>query len=329
MPRLLPDATHYIPVHPATEGWDVQRLVVERHYFPAPEKCDRNIALLWSHSNGFNKESLHPLMRHFIEYIRQHRPQYNSTNFTFVVWEARNHGDSARLNQGTFRDTYVWFDNVMDTKQVIDVMELKKDHDKLFGVGHSFGATSMLLCEFFYPRTFDGLCLIEPVIGDNIDDVVVREQYPTMASAKRRDTWDSFDDALNLMQQRRFWKRFDPEVLDLYVRYGMYKREDGKVTLKCPKEQETHNFRMQTYARTTGFRSLPTLKIPTDFIYAKESVFLLPGHEGDITSKTKYAKVTWAEGTHMAPNERPKEFAPIITAAFDRAMAEAIPSSRL
>lgn len=25
------------------------------------------------------------------------------------------------------------------------------------------------------------------------------------------------DDALNLMQQRRFWKRFDPEVLDLYV----------------------------------------------------------------------------------------------------------------
>lgn len=31
----------------------------------------------------------------------------------------------------------------MDTKQVIDVMELKKDHDKLFGVGHSFGATSM------------------------------------------------------------------------------------------------------------------------------------------------------------------------------------------
>lgn len=48
-----------------------------------------------------------------------------------------------------------------------------------------------LLCEFFYPHTFDGLCLIEPVIGDNIDDVVVREQYPTMASAKRRDTWDS------------------------------------------------------------------------------------------------------------------------------------------
>lgn len=51
--------------------------------------------------------------------------------------------------------------------------------------------TVRLLCEFFYPRTFDGLCLIEPVIGDNIDDVVVREQYPTMASAKRRDTWDS------------------------------------------------------------------------------------------------------------------------------------------
>lgn len=105
MPRLLPEATHYIPVHPATEGWNDQRLVVERHYFPAPEKSNRCIALLWSHSNGFNKESLHPLMRHFIQYMRQYRPQYNDTSFTFVAWEARNHGDSARLNQGTFRDT--------------------------------------------------------------------------------------------------------------------------------------------------------------------------------------------------------------------------------
>ena len=46
-----------------------------------------------------------------------------------------------------------------------------------------------LVCEFFFPKTFDGLCLIEPVIGDNIDDVEIRALYPTMASKNRRDTW--------------------------------------------------------------------------------------------------------------------------------------------
>lgn len=35
-----------------------------------------------------------------------------------------------------------WFDNALDTKQVIDKMKLKK-YDQLIGVGHSFGATSM------------------------------------------------------------------------------------------------------------------------------------------------------------------------------------------
>ena len=46
-----------------------------------------------------------------------------------------------------------------------------------------------LVCEFFFPKTFDGLCLIEPVIGSNIDDVEIRAQYPTMSSKNRRDTW--------------------------------------------------------------------------------------------------------------------------------------------
>ena len=56
---------------------------------------------------------------------------------------------------------------------------------------YSLLSVHRLVCEFFFPKTFDGICLIEPVIGSNIDDVEVRAKYPTMASYKRRDTWDS------------------------------------------------------------------------------------------------------------------------------------------
>ncbi|KAI9492049.1 hypothetical protein BDB00DRAFT_766060 [Zychaea mexicana] len=190
MPRLIPTLSRSIPVHPATDGYKTQKLAVEKHVFPAPKPATQKYAFMWSHSNGFNKETLHPAMRNFANHLRS-QAKFDHTDIDFVAWEARNHGDSARMNQGTFIERYSWFDNVMDTKQVIDKMELKKGYDKFFGVGHSFGATSMLVCEFFFPKTFDGLCLIEPVIGDNIDDVEIRAQYPTMASKNRRDTWAS------------------------------------------------------------------------------------------------------------------------------------------
>lgn len=74
-----------------------------------------------------------------------------------------------------------------------------------------------LLCEQFFPKTFDGLALIEPVMRKELAPLPVREKYPEMASKKRRDTWPSREECLKQLAQRPFWKRFDPEVLQLYV----------------------------------------------------------------------------------------------------------------
>lgn len=106
MARLIPRLSRIIPVHPATEGHDVQKLAVEMHEFLAPARQGNSnrIAVLWSHSNGFHKESLHPLIRHFVQYLRR-QPQYNYSDIHCVAWDARNHGDSARLNEGTFKNT--------------------------------------------------------------------------------------------------------------------------------------------------------------------------------------------------------------------------------
>ncbi|KAG2225786.1 hypothetical protein INT45_011454 [Circinella minor] len=323
MPRLIPTLSRVIPVHQATHGYKVQKLAVEKHVFPAPKATTQKYAFLWSHSNGFNKETLHPLMRHFLNHLRS-QSHFDTIDIEFVAWEARNHGDSARLNDGTFLDRYNWFDNVMDTKQVIDTFELNIGYDKFIGVGHSFGATSMLVCEFFFPKTFDGLCLIEPVIGGNIDDVEIRAQYPTMSSKNRRDTWANREECFQKLSPRPFWKKFDPEVLNLYIDYGMYETPDGKYTLKCPKTQEFHLFDIQSYARTTGYRSLPTLSIPVHMIYAFGSPFLLPEHVTDITSKSPLITVEHIEGTHMVPNENPKGMAPHIAKIVNRVLASPV-----
>lgn len=103
--RLLPTKTTTIGVHPGTLGYQVQKLVVEQHCFRAPHQpALRNVALLFSHCNGFNKETMHPLIRRVVAGIHQ-QDQYKQTDLSVFAWDARSHGDSARLNEGTFLDS--------------------------------------------------------------------------------------------------------------------------------------------------------------------------------------------------------------------------------
>lgn len=101
---LVPTSKHNIPVHPSTDGWQKQQLSVERHEYPAKSNTNQKLAFLFSHSNGFHKESLHPLMRRFINHLRSLK-EYDQTDITMVAWDARTHGDSARLNEGIFEDS--------------------------------------------------------------------------------------------------------------------------------------------------------------------------------------------------------------------------------
>lgn len=97
---LSPDKVDIIPVSQVTAGYKNQKLVVNFHEFPV-KNSNRKVCFLFSHSNGFHKESFHPLMSRFIKYLRSLK-EYEKTSITFVSWDARNHGDSARLNEGTF-----------------------------------------------------------------------------------------------------------------------------------------------------------------------------------------------------------------------------------
>lgn len=48
-----------------------------------------------------------------------------------------------------------------------------------------------ILLEFFYPNTFDGLCVTEPVMSRIMVDAEIRAMFPVLASRKRRDEWAS------------------------------------------------------------------------------------------------------------------------------------------
>ncbi|KAI9340116.1 Alpha/Beta hydrolase protein [Pilaira anomala] len=310
--RLIPTSTHVIPVHSATDGWETQKLAVERHEVPAKTKANRKVAFLFSHSNGFHKESLHPLIKRFIDHLRSLK-EYDQTDITIVAWDARSHGDSARLNEGTFLESYRWFDNAMDTKKVIEEMELDQGYDQLIGVGHSFGATSMIILEFFYPNTFDGLCVTEPVFADKLHDGEIRAMIPTLASGKRRDEWPNREECRKSLLKSKFFQSFHPEVLDNYVNYGMYDTEKGTIKLKCPKECEYHIFKYYNYDTYVAFKSLQLLKVPTHFVFANGSNFAGLESTNSIADQNP-EKITleYVDGSHMVPNETPEVLLPHI-----------------
>ncbi|KAI9483916.1 MAG: Alpha/Beta hydrolase protein [Benjaminiella poitrasii] len=319
---LEPTSTHIIPVHPSTEGANIQKLVVNKHEFPGSRQgSNRKVAFLFSHSNGFHKEAFHPLMSRFIKYLRNLK-EYVDTDITFVSWDARNHGDSARINEGTYQEAYRWFDNAMDTKQIIDDMGLDINYDQFIGVGHSFGATSMLLCEFFYPNTFDGLCVIEPVLSTFMIENEFRVQLPMLSSRKRRDEWPSREECKESLLKKHFFKLLHPEVFDNYVNYGMYETKQGTIKLKCEREQEFHVFRWSQYDTYTAYKSLNALKIATHFVYALDSNFMAPDDTSIIANENKkYISLEFVEGTHMVPNENPDIIIPHIMKTIEQANA--------
>lgn len=104
MPKLEVTKSYTIPAHESTKNGPLLQLVVEQHSFPAkaPTAATRTVNVLWSHANGFHKETLHPLMRRV---ANQLKTDYRNINFEFYGWDAHNHGDSARLNEKHLPDT--------------------------------------------------------------------------------------------------------------------------------------------------------------------------------------------------------------------------------
>jgi hypothetical protein len=98
MPKLEVAKTYTIPAHEATANGPNLKLVIEQHSFPAkaPTTTTSTVNIIWSHANGFHKETLHPLMRRVAQQLNK---DYRNTNFEFYAWDGRNQGDSARINE--------------------------------------------------------------------------------------------------------------------------------------------------------------------------------------------------------------------------------------
>jgi len=159
----------------------------------------------------------------------------------------------------------------------------------LVGVGHSMGASAIILTRTIYPFvSWSSAILVEPMFL-HPKFLEATWKFLLEGAAKRRDVWSSREEADKLFRERSF-KSWDPRVIDLYVKYGLrelptsaYPDQTRGVTLKCTKIQEYATY-IETHGCLSSQRFLSTFckDVPSHVVFGAIADFNPAENQGFI-----------------------------------------------
>ena len=237
----------------------------------------------------------------------------HATGFCATLWEpiaralsdgtspramdARGHGESDRP-EGDYpwslfaEDLLAWI-RAEGTRSVL-------------AMGHSSGATAVALAAAREPELFARILLIDPVLlrpPEERDDAERRGGFGLAErTARRRAVFPSRRAVREAYEKRFPFSAFDPEVLELYLRYGLRDRADGQVELACPPEIETRVY-LGT-AAVDPWAELPKIGARVR-ILVPELTGIRPELQERLRESLPRAEIVRVPGTHFVPLERP------------------------
>ena len=123
-------------------------------------------------------------------------------------------------------------------------------------------------------------------------------------SARRKDTFDSREEAREYWIMRTFFQQFHPQCFDDYLQYGLVE-EEGKFRLRIPRSQET-----QIFCTPPAILGNTRLEMPAHYVYATGLGHVLLPEERKSHEKTfpSFEFHAW-DGNHMFPMEEPEKLA--------------------
>lgn len=188
-----------------------------------------------------------------------------ASTYTVYALDRRGHGASHRPG------AYHFLDYADDVRRVMDALELRN----VYGIGHSAGATDLLLAAKLLPGHFTRLFVMEPTVmdpratrsGGLSDESVARVQ----GTLRRRAEFDSADAVFERYRTAPAFADWTETSLRAYVRHGFAPLDDGRVRLCCTPEIESailhpiYEVMEQVYAgdaRGNPFASLAEIDCP-------------------------------------------------------------------
>ena len=174
-----------------------------------------------------------------------------------------------------------------------------------FGLGHSSGATALLLAAAREPDAFERLVLVDPVLlrpPAERDEDERQGGFGLAERTRKRRAFFPSREAVREAYGRRFpFQGFDPEVFAHYLRDGLVSRHDG-VELACPPEIER-----RIYLGTADID--PWLELPKVRARVRILIPELSGIRPELRERLPRAlpqvDLVPVPGTHFVPLEQP------------------------
>lgn len=255
-------------------------------------------ALVFLHATGFLPWLWHPLARELSPPYRVIAPYFC------------DHREVSPDNGGLS-----WLLLARDLAAFYDSLHLERP----FLVGHSMGATIMTLAISRFGLDARGMILIEPIFlpQDFYGLQITVDQHPLASkSIKRKNYWDSKEEAGAYVRSRSLFKNWDEEMMDLYIKYGMKPGSAGGLQLACSPQREAALF-------MGGMEYDPW----PDLAKVNCPVLILEGEVSENRHFIDLPKATslFPQGTHkiipgaghLIPMEKPREVLSIIKTFFD------------
>jgi pimeloyl-ACP methyl ester carboxylesterase len=160
-----------------------------------------------------------------------------ASRYTVYALDRRGHGDSHKPAAGR----YHFLDFAEDLCRVIEALDLSD----IYGIGHSAGATDLLLTAKLLPGRFSRLFVMEPTIMDPHaarTDVTGLSDFATGAVRgvlRRQAEFDSAETAFARYRAAPAFADWSEPSLWAYIRHGFASTGDGRVRLCCLPEIES------------------------------------------------------------------------------------------
>jgi pimeloyl-ACP methyl ester carboxylesterase len=231
-----------------------------------------------------------------------------ATRFDVYALDMRGHGDSDKpkpvgssQEPGASEDPYQWRNLVDDLRAFLDMFALRA----VSIVGHSSGGAAAAYLAAAQPEYVSRLALFEPIIFP-LDFMPPADRRNDLAEAarKRRMVWSNADEIVEAYRSRPAFERWQEGVLRLYAEDGTFRREDGRIELKCPGEVEAaffdHSRSLDTWDR------LPDIHCPALLMWGELTPEPFPSLMAQIAERIANVMTATIPGAgHLAPMERP------------------------
>ncbi len=261
----------------ARGAWTTAIEMTDRHRIWVEQDDGRIAVARWGEAGSDKPPALLVHGTGFVAEVWDEVARELAARYTVYGIDRRGHGASHKP-----ADRYHFLDFASDVRAVIETLELAD----IFGIGHSAGATDLLLAATALPRRFSRLFVMEPTVMDpraapaDGATLSVAGTASVQGALRRQPEFDSAAAAFKRYRAAPAFAMWSEDALWAYVRHGFETLPDGRVRLLCRPEIETAMLRPifeameQVYAgdaRGNPFASFAQIDCPVCVASAENS----------------------------------------------------------